>query len=248
MNDWFTKDRSETSSNRMKNRQSVYNPSVTVSNPALAINVYESAITEDQAKSYIELLESTLNGQTQYEWANSYVSQDEGVLNLEFRNAKDFSFNSTGLGPRTEENAKLYDMHEEIFQVVRQCVDDYGYYWGVGIRSYERFHFVKYEGAGTHFRMHVDHGPHFVSTVSVVVYLNDGYEGGDLWFPRLNSLTIKPKTGNILVFPSNYIYEHSATDIVEGTKYSVVIMTDYNDRGGLNSSDLEANHKDGLTY
>ena len=248
MNDWYSKDRSETASNRMPDRFLQEDPSIRVVNPALGINVYKSVIKEEDAKSYIDLLESKLNGQTQYEWTSSYISTDTGELNLEARNAKDFSFTSTGLGSRNEENAELYDMHEAVFQAARQCVDDYGRYWGVGIRSYEKFHFVKYEGSGTHFRMHIDHGPHFVSTVSIVIYLNEGYEGGDLWFPRLNNLIIKPKTGDILVFPSTYIYEHSATDIVEGTKYSVVIMSDYNDRDGLNHSDLEATHTDELKY
>ena len=248
MNDWYSKDRSETASNRMPDRVLPENPRIKVSNPALGVNIYRGAIRAEEAQSYIDLLESKLNGQGQYEWSNSYISTDAGEMNLEARNALDFSFTSTGLGPRTEENSELYDMHEAIFQVARQCVDDYGRYWGVGIQSYEKFHFVKYEGAGTHFRMHVDHGPHFVSTVSVVIYLNDGYEGGELWFPRLNNLTIKPEIGSILVFPSTYIYEHSATDIIAGTKYSVVIMTDYNDRGGVNGSDLEINHKNELKY
>jgi predicted 2-oxoglutarate/Fe(II)-dependent dioxygenase YbiX len=65
------------------------------------------------------------------------------------------------------------------------------------------------------------------------VYLNDDYEGGELWFPRFN-LTIKPKAGDVVVFPSTYIYEHASQDMVSGTKYSVVIMSDYNDRDGVN--------------
>jgi predicted 2-oxoglutarate/Fe(II)-dependent dioxygenase YbiX len=113
-------------------------------------------------------------------------------------------------------------------------VDDYGRYWGVGMMAYEAFNFVKYEGAGTHFKIHADHGPTYVTTVSIVVYLNDDYEGGEIWFPRFD-LTHKPKAGDIVVFPSTYIYEHASQDMVSGTKYSVVIMSDYNDRDGLNN-------------
>jgi len=228
--DWFTKDRSETASNRAPDR---HLGEITVSNPALGINLYRNGLSEESCKKYIETLESTLNGQTQYVWNGAHVTTSEEV-DLESRNAKDFKFNSIGLGPRTEENAKLYDMHNEIFQAVRKCVDDYGNYWGVGIRSYEAFNFVKYEGAGTHFKIHADHGPTYVTTVSIVVYLNEDYEGGEIWFPRLDNLKIKPKTGDIVVFPSTYIYEHASEDMVSGTKYSVVIMSDYNDRDGVN--------------
>jgi predicted 2-oxoglutarate/Fe(II)-dependent dioxygenase YbiX len=103
----------------------------------------------------------------------------------------------------------------------------------VGISSYEAFNFVKYEGAGTHFRIHADHGPTYVTTISAVIYLNDNYEGGELWFPRFD-LTLKPKQGDIAIFPSTFIYEHASKEMIDGTKYAVVVMTDYNDRDGVN--------------
>jgi len=230
MNDWYTKDRSETSSHRMSDRAL---GSINVANPALGINVYSGAITRDEAASYIQTLETSLNNGGQLEWHGAHVTTSEEV-DLSARNAKDFKFNSTGLGPRTATTAPLYDMHDKIFQAVRRCVDDYGQYWGVGIRSYEAFNFVKYEGAGTHFKIHADHGPTYVTTVSIVVYLNDDYEGGDIWFPRMDNLSIKPKAGDIVVFPSTYIYEHASKDMISGTKYAVVIMSDYNDRDNVN--------------
>lgn len=227
---WFTKDRSETASNRASDRAL---GQISVLNPALGINLYRGGLSKESCEKYINTLESTLNGQTQFTWNGAHVTTSEDV-DLESRNAKDFKFNSVGLGPRNNENAPLYDMHSEIFQAVRKCVDDYGEYWGVGIRSYEAFNFVKYEGAGTHFKIHADHGPTYVTTVSIVVYLNEDYEGGEIWFPRLDNLKIKPKTGDIIVFPSTYIYEHASENMVSGTKYSVVIMSDYNDRDGVN--------------
>jgi predicted 2-oxoglutarate/Fe(II)-dependent dioxygenase YbiX len=233
MNDWFTKDRSETSANRMPDRASLYNPSITVANPALGVNVYSGAITEEQGKSYIDTLERNLSGGGRYSWNGARVTSSAEV-DLQARNAQDFKTNSTGLGPRNEHNAELYDVHEAVFQAVKQCVDDYGHYWGVGIASYEAFNFVKYDGPGTHFKVHADHGPTYVCTISVVVYLNDDYEGGDIWFPRMNNLSIKPKAGDIVVFPSTYIYEHASQDMISGVKYSVVIMTDYNDRDDVN--------------
>ncbi len=229
MDDWFTKDRSETASTRMPAKKL---GSIEVLNPALGINIYRNAIPKDSCQRYIDTLESHLNGQTRYKWQGAYVTTSEEV-DLESRNAKDFKFNSVGLGPKDEQNAELYKMHTELFQSIRNCVDDYGRYWGVGISSYEAFNFVKYEGAGTHFKIHADHGPTYVSTTSIVAYLNEGYQGGELWFPRFD-LTIKPRVGDIVVFPSTYIYEHASQEMISGTKYSVVVMSDYNDRDGVN--------------
>jgi hypothetical protein len=219
---------------------------MTVLNPSLGINVYRDAFSREDGKKFIDTLESHLNGQTQWHWSGAYVTTSQDV-DLEARNAQDFKFNSTGLGPKTPENEKLYEMHSEIFSKVRQCVDDYGQYWGVGIMAYEAFNFVKYEGSGTHFKIHADHGPTYVATISVVVYLNDDYEGGELWFPRFD-LKYKPKAGDVVVFPSTYIYEHASEDMISGTKYSVVIMTDYHDRDKVNQRVSQVVDSYKLTY
>jgi hypothetical protein len=243
LNDWFTKDRSETASNRAPERSF---SGISVLNPALGINIYRGALTKENCKEFIKILESHLNGQTNYSWGGAQVTNSDEV-DTDSRNAKDFKFNSKGLGPRTEENAKLYDMHESVFRAVKTCVDDYGRYWGVGIQAYEAFNFVKYEGAGTHFKIHADHGPTYVTTVSIVVYLNDDYEGGEIWFPRFG-LSHKPETGDIVVFPSTYVYEHASQDMISGTKYSVVIMSDYNDRDNVNQRVPQTIQEYKLTY
>ena len=230
MNDWFTKDRSETASHRMADRPLGH---MTVLNPALGINVYRNAIPKAACDKYIQTLEDSLTGDaTPYEWAGAKVTNSSEVDSYA-RNAQDFKVSSNNLGPRDLNNSKLYDIHGEIFQHLRMCVDDYGRYWGVGMKAYEAFNFVKYEGAGTQFRIHADHGPTYVATVSAVIYLNDNYQGGELWFPRFG-VDLKPKQGDIAVFPSNFIYEHASKEMIEGTKYSVVVMTDYHDRDGVN--------------
>jgi hypothetical protein len=229
-NDWFTKDRSETASNRMPD---VERNGLLVSNPALGVNVYNNAVSAEQCDAIIETLERELGKSAPYYWQGAKVTNSESV-DTSARNAVDFKISSKNLGPRGEHNAALYDAHEALFQRIRACVDDYGRYWGYSARYYEAFNFVKYEGAGTHFKIHADHGPTYVCTVSVVVYLNDDYEGGELFFPRLDGLAIKPKKGDIVVSPSTYIYEHASQDMISGTKYAVVVMTDYNDRSGVN--------------
>lgn len=229
INPWFTKDRSETASNRMADRSLGF---IQVLNPALGINIYRNALSPENCNKYIQTLENNLNGQTQFEWAGAHVTNSEEV-DTYARNAKDFKISSNNLGPRTDENSQLYDMHGEIFRNLKMCVDDYSAYWGVGISFYEAFNFVKYEGQGTHFRIHADHGPTYVATISAVAYLNDDYEGGELWFPRFD-LDFKPQQGDIVVFPSIFIYEHASKEMIEGTKYSVVVMTDYHDRDGVN--------------
>jgi hypothetical protein len=245
-NDWLTKDRSETDIKRMTDRQTVHG--ITVSNPALGINIYNNGISATSCIKAIETLESKLTNSTSqtYKWQGAMVTESDAPA-LDARDCIDFKISSTAYGPRNPENSELYDMHQDMFDAIHPCVQDYGRYWGVGISYYEAFNFVKYDGAGKHFNIHADHGPAYVTTISVVAYINDDYEGGELYFPRFN-LTIKPKQGDVLVFPSTYIYEHASLPIKNGTKYSVVVMTDYNDRGGLRYFPYRQEDQNKLTY
>lgn len=68
-------------------------------------------------------------------------------------------------------------------------------------------------------------GPHTDShesderpTISVVMYLNDDYEGGELYF-REQDISIKAKAGDIVIFPSKAPYFHESKPVISGSKY-----------------------------
>lgn len=227
-NEWFNKDRSETASNRVALRE--LGRGITSENLGLGLNIYKNTFSLDDANRYIEVLESNLSSGNRFKWSEAQVTNSPNPIK-KARDCVDFRYKQENLGPRDETNSELLDLHEEIYQKLKYCIDDYAKYWGIGVVYYEAFNFVKYEGAGTHFNIHADHGPSYNCTVSAVIYINDDYEGGDLKFPRLDNLVYKPKVGDIAVFPSNYIYEHASLPMVSGTKYCVVVMTDINELG-----------------
>ena len=79
---------------------------------------------------------------------------------------------------------------------------------------------LKYEKAGF-LSEHIDHG---VSsrTLSVVLYLNDDYVGGEINFPHVgNGITIKPEAGSAIFFPSNFVFTHSVNEVSDGIRYSL---------------------------
>lgn len=227
-NEWFNKDRSETASNRAASRNIANG--ISVENLGLGLNIYKNTFSLEDANRYIQTLELNLTGEKKYKWSEAKVTNSDMPVK-KARDAVDFKYKQKTLGPRDETNSELLDLHEEIYQKLKYCIDDYAKYWGINVVYYEAFNFVKYEGAGTHFNIHADHGPAYNCTVSAVIYINDDYEGGDLKFPRLDNLIIKPKVGDIAIFPSNYIYEHASLPMQSGTKYCVVIMTDINELG-----------------
>jgi hypothetical protein len=230
-NPWFTKDRSETVSNRVN--RSIPENNIIIENPGLGLNIYRNVFSLEDSKRYINTLESNLSTGGKYKWAEAQVTNATTPIK-KARDAVDFKYKQENLGPRDVFNSELIDLHEEIYQKLKFCVDDYAKYWGINVIYYEAFNFVKYEGQGKHFNIHADHGPAYNTTVSAVIYINDDYDGGEIKFPRLDGYTLTPKVGDIAIFPSNYIYEHASLPMKSGTKYCVVIMTDINELGHQN--------------
>lgn len=70
-------------------------------------------------------------------------------------------------------------------------------------------------------------GPHFDGqdgdedlVYSLCTYLNDDYEGGELYFPN-QDITIKPKAGSLVMFPSQMPYVHEVKPVTNGVRYMV---------------------------
>jgi len=176
----------------------------------------------------IKRLEKVLNGNNHYNWQPAYVGYQERMP--EYRDCIDFKFKKSDIaGDRSQESQELQQIWQECYDAQKAAVDDYSRTYNIhNLRYWEAFNFVRY-GEGQHFMEHHDHGFSYNCTVSLVSYLNDGYEGGEIYF-RLQDLNIKPKAGDLVVFPSTFAYPHRAMPVKSGVKYSLVTMLDYSDK------------------
>lgn len=52
-----------------------------------------------------------------------------------------------------------------------------------------------------------------------VLYLNDDYTGGEIYFPDHN-IAFKPDAGTLVFFPSNNMYNHGVREITSGSRYT----------------------------
>jgi hypothetical protein len=80
----------------------------------------------------------------------------------------------------------------------------------------EKTHIAKFvAGKGMH--------EHFDSSrpndIATLIYLNDDYIGGDIYFPKYE-ISYKPKPGDLLCFPDNPDYVHGVKVIDLGTRYT----------------------------
>lgn len=56
--------------------------------------------------------------------------------------------------------------------------------------------------------------------ISLVWYLNDDFEGGELVFPPFD-LSIRPEAGMVVTFPSTHEFAHAARPVTSGMRYVV---------------------------
>lgn len=123
-----------------------------------------------------------------------------------------------------DETTQLY-----LKDVLNKCLSDY--LTNVAPMSFEitelcNVRFNRYK-TGTNMKFHHDHIHTLfdgerkgVPILSVLGLLNDDFEGGD--FLMFDGKKVNLEAGDIIIFPSNFLYPHAVTTITKGTRYSFV--------------------------
>jgi predicted 2-oxoglutarate/Fe(II)-dependent dioxygenase YbiX len=107
-------------------------------------------------------------------------------------------------------------------------------YFNIELQSAEQVQFLKY-GVGGHYKPHPDGEAlwHEKDTnrlvwkknierdISILIYLNSEYEGGQLIFPDQH-ITLNPKPGMLVAFPSTHCFMHGVTPVTSGVRYALV--------------------------
>ena len=132
-------------------------------------------------------------------------------------------------------NTLWYSIPEEMTKNLEQAVaSSFVNYvapkYNCQFKSYEPVQFLGYPPGG-HYRGHNDAESFNMETrqweacmprdVSFLFYLNDQYGGGELEFYDLG-LTIKPKKGMMIAFPSYKDFAHKVHPVTWGHRYSLV--------------------------
>jgi len=61
--------------------------------------------------------------------------------------------------------------------------------------------------------------PYPENDIASLFYLNDDYEGGEIYFPMQN-LQIKPSAGSAVFFPGDRFYQHGVTAVKTGKRFT----------------------------
>jgi hypothetical protein len=187
--------------------------------------LYKNIIND--GNEIIKKIENVLSNSNNYKWSPAMVGNRQRVP--DYRDCLDFKFKkSTIVG--TDQNSEIIkESWQYLYDSMIIAVKDYCLTYPMEPLEYwESINLVKYY-PGNHFQTHADDGASYKSVVSLVGYLNDDYDGGEITFPAYD-ITIKPEAGDLIIFPSNYMFMHRAMPVTDGVKYSVVTMLDYSDK------------------
>jgi len=85
---------------------------------------------------------------------------------------------------------------------------------------------LKYKEGGFYNR-HTDYHLKYPRNLSIIYFLNNDYEGGELNFSNPSNgneiyLTVKPKCGRMILWPSNFLFPHKVTPVKKGLRYVLV--------------------------
>lgn len=132
---------------------------------------------------------------------------------------------------RVAERVELGPCRDELSELVANAFTDLaGRFAGRELEWYESPELMRYQPGGFYVR-HADSQNFNPNTnrwtkvidrdLSLLIYLNDDFEGGSLLFNRFN-YRLRPKAGMAVLFPSDSRYLHTAETVTAGVRYAVV--------------------------
>lgn len=132
---------------------------------------------------------------------------------------------------RISETVDIYKLSVDVISLVRDLfVKTIAPHYGQEIEWFERPEILRYHPGGE-YKPHADAENWFAQEkswkrvlnrdLSILLYLNDAYTGGEIMFPNFG-LKFKPTRGLMVAFPSDARFLHAARPVVSGVRYALV--------------------------
>ena len=181
------------------------------------IKVYDEVIHFERVASLVKYAANKV----EFKDAAVFGHSKEQVIEKNTRRTKIYCFNSDSLSSVHWGQYLRYKILET-FKIYNLQFKARG---GTCATKVSSIDLLKYE-VGGFYTLHSDHHASMPRTLSVVLFLNNDYEGGELNFhdPLTNKIyqTIKPSPGRLVMWPSNFMYPHSVSPVTKGTRYAIV--------------------------
>lgn len=181
------------------------------------VKIYKKFYDLDFCKSFVSNL-------TSVNWiSHTYHVVEGGTLLTE-----SFMQSPNELAVSYEQTELKVELDKKIWDVLNLYVNKdlaYMHEWFSGWCGYSFSRLNKYDPS-TEMKLHCDHiytlfdgNRKGVPLLTVLGALNEDYEGGEFILCGEN---IELKTGDVIVFPSNFLYPHEVKPVKSGVRYSFV--------------------------
>jgi len=169
------------------------------------------------AREYVKAIEDS---GISWRPAEVLASQDENSSTTNYRARDTDLIMLPPLSDLEENSGPLANFSKEFYKNILPLVEEYKNFYHAKTEKMESPQLLRYEKS-QHFHDHVDDHPFFTRRISMTFYINNDYEGGDIEFSRFG-IRIKAEPGQLLIFPSNFIYNHKVHQVTSGKRYVVV--------------------------
>jgi len=187
----------------------------------LAPGIVKYKIARESARTLKGLIQNAMF--KQWKPAEVLVKDDKHGVNYDTRNCYNYFITDKELSCHPQD--PLRRAAESLQTGLDAIVEDFrGRYSIVPLKSHHTV-LLRYE-EGNKFHNHIDDHPQFPRIVSLSMFLNDDFEGGELEFKEFN-IKIKPEAGEIVLFSSGFPYMHQVNSVTKGIRYAVVKWYDY---------------------
>lgn len=174
---------------------------------------YENFVDDEICDQFIELIEKE---------KNSIISNNKSSSKNKVRN--NIAFNITELS--NEYNfVKIVDMEASalISKSITNYYDDnilvnkYSDMFSSKSKDYNMKLIYRFYDENDYYNWHIDSSKDGNFVLSIIIYLNDDFDGGETLFLN-DKVKVKPKKGSVLVFPCDMRTIHKGTKVTSGTK------------------------------
>jgi hypothetical protein len=183
-------------------------------------------------ENYVKVYKNCFDKDFCIEFLNSFDSNAWEKHNYRNENFEIVSYGNTELDvthPNFEKQKKYTDIiMPEIWNSLRTYMDELKFDWYCAWTGYTPIRLNRYT-KNTSMRIHCDHIKSIfdgqikgIPTLSIVISLNDKseYEGGE--FQMFGDKQYDLDAGDMIIFPSNFLYPHEVLPVTNGVRYSCV--------------------------
>ena len=181
-----------------------------------------------ELKDYIMIFDDVLDKETcsgiisEYEKSSLWSVAGVGVENKvdsQTRNCDALHISSAKV---IEENPDLRKtLDDKIFNAVSGCLNNYKQKFpALFVTKDTGYELLRYKTAGFYIE-HIDHFEERQRAVTVSIILNDNFEGGEFSFFN-KEIVVPAKTGQAIMFPSNFMFPHGVMPVRFGKRYAIV--------------------------